>query len=119
MTRNVAKLVQPPTVHREEVNPWTAEEARQFLESVVLPANAAFAAFLEGRVRAGEARELDVFVAARSLVGMLMIFLWTQHVLGGDALRRIDDRAIVETTSALFLRGVLASETPARPTPRA
>lgn len=94
-------------------------EARQFLESVVLPANRAFAAFLEGRVRAGEARELDVFVAARSLVGMLMIFLWTQHVLGGDALRRIDDRAIVETTSALFLRGVLASEAPARPRGRA
>jgi len=90
-------------------------EARRFLESVVLPANGAFAAFLEGRVRTGEVRELDAFVAARSLVGMLMMFLWTQHVLGGDALRPIDDRAIVETTSSLFLRGVLAPEAAALP----
>jgi AcrR family transcriptional regulator len=83
-------------------------EARRFLETVVLPANGAFAAFLEGRIAAGELRRVDAFVAARSFVGMLMIFLWTQHVLGGDAIRPIDDRTIVETASAVFLRGVLA-----------
>lgn len=94
-------------------------EARRFLESVVLPANGAFAEFLEGRVRAGEVRELDSFVAARALVGMLMIFLWTQHVLGGDAIRPIDDSAIVETASSLFLRGVLAPPVARRPGARA
>jgi len=83
-------------------------EARHFLETVVLPANGAFAEFLDARVRAGEVRALDGFVAARSLVGMLMIFVWTQHVLGGDAIRPIPDSAIVETASSLFLRGVLA-----------
>ncbi|HEX2485632.1 MAG TPA: TetR/AcrR family transcriptional regulator [Myxococcota bacterium] len=83
-------------------------QARRFLERVVLPANAAFAAFLEQRIRAGELRPLDAFVAARAFVGMLVIFLWTQEVLGGRELRPIDDRAITGTASALFLRGVLA-----------
>ena len=90
-------------------------EARRFLESVILPANGAFAAFLDARVRAGEVRALDTFAAGRALVGMLVMFLWTQHVLGGQALRPIDDRTVVETASSLFLRGVLApGATPAR-----
>jgi AcrR family transcriptional regulator len=83
-------------------------EARTFLESVVLPVNGAFAAFLEARVRTGEVRAVDTFVAARAFIGMLLIFVWTQHVLGGDAVRPIDGRAIVATASDLFLRGLLA-----------
>jgi AcrR family transcriptional regulator len=98
-------------------------EARTFLESVVLPVNGAFAAFLDARVRAGEIRGVDTFVAARAFVGMLMIFVWTQHVLGGAAVRAIDERAIVGTASDVFLRGILApkaapppgSKPPARP----
>jgi hypothetical protein len=45
---------------------------------------------------------------------MLMIFLWTQHVLGGEAIRPVGDRAIVETASSLFLHGVLAPPTTRR-----
>jgi AcrR family transcriptional regulator len=92
-------------------------EARRFLESVVLPANAAFAAFLDARVRAGEVRSLDTFAAGRAFVGILVMFLWTQHVLGGDALRPIEDRTVVETASALFLRGVLAPTAASQPAP--
>lgn len=84
------------------------EEARRFLEAVVLPANRAFAEFLDERVRSGEIRPLDTFVAARAFVGMLVMFVWTQHALGGDRLRPIDDRAITETVSEIFLRGTLA-----------
>lgn len=94
-------------------------EARRFLETVVLPANGAFAAFLEGRIAAGELRRVDAFLAARSFVGMLMIFLWTQHLLGGDAIRPLDDEAIVATASGVFLRGVLAdTRVPGAPRPR-
>jgi AcrR family transcriptional regulator len=96
------------------------DDAQRFLSSVVLPANQLFADFLAERVRAGELRDLDTFVAARSLVGMLVMFLWTQEILGGKRLRPIDDDAITQTVSALFLRGVLAGDTAARraPTPR-
>jgi AcrR family transcriptional regulator len=83
-------------------------EARTFLSSVVLPVNGAFAAWLEGRVRAGEIRPVDTFVAARAFIGMLMIFVWTQHVLGGEAVRPIDGSAVVATASDLFLHGILA-----------
>jgi AcrR family transcriptional regulator len=94
--------------------PLRPAEARRFLESVVLPANRLLAEALDARVRAGELRAIDTFVAARALVGTLMIFLWTQEVLGGNALRPIDDDAIVDTVSALFLRGVLSSDTAPR-----
>lgn len=98
------------------------DEARRFLVSVVLPANRAFAAFLDERIRAGELRPLDTFVAARAFVGMLVMLLWTQHVLGGARLRPIDDRAIGATVSGIFLRGVLAAPadrgSPSRPGPR-
>jgi AcrR family transcriptional regulator len=83
-------------------------EARTFVSSVVLPVNGAFAAWLEGRVRAGEIRAVDTFVAARAFIGMLMIFVWTQHVLGGEAVRPIDGRDVVATASDLFLHGILA-----------
>ena len=42
-------------------------EARTFVQSVVLPVNGAFAAWLEGRVRAGEIRAVDTFVAGARL----------------------------------------------------
>jgi AcrR family transcriptional regulator len=83
-------------------------EARTFVSSVVLPVNGAFAAWLDGRVRAGEIRAVDTFVAARAFIGMLMIFVWTQHVLGGEAVRPIDGRDVVATASDLFLNGILA-----------
>jgi AcrR family transcriptional regulator len=83
-------------------------EARTFVSSVVLPVNGAFATWLEGRVRAGEIRAVDTFVAARAFVGMLMIFVWTQHVLGGEAVRPIDGRDVVATASDVFLHGILA-----------
>jgi AcrR family transcriptional regulator len=83
-------------------------DARTFVASVVLPVNGAFAAWLEGRVRAGELRAVDTFVAARAFIGMLMIFVWTQHVLGGEAVRPIDGRDVVATASDLFLHGILA-----------
>ena len=90
-------------------------EARTFLSSVVLPVNGAFAAYLEARVRAGEIRAVDTFVAARAFIGMLMIFVWTQHVLPGESVRPIGEREIVSTASDLFLHGILAPDAPRRP----
>jgi len=83
------------------------EDARGFLERVLLPANRLFAAWLDRHVERGALRPLDTFVAARGLVGMLVMFLLTQEVFGGAELRPISDAAIVETVSGLFLRGAL------------
>lgn len=83
------------------------ENARLFLERVVLPGNRALASYLEGCIERRALRPLDAFVAARTLVGSLVMFLLSQAVLGGSELRPIADDAIVETVSELFLRGAL------------
>jgi AcrR family transcriptional regulator len=83
-------------------------DARVFFERVMLPVNRLFAAYLDGFVARGVLRPLDTFVAARALVGMLMVFVLSQHVFGGEEIRPIPDATIVDTVQELFLRGVLA-----------
>jgi AcrR family transcriptional regulator len=87
--------------------PQRPDAARAFLEKVVLPANRLFAGYLDARVAAGALRPLDTFVAARALVGMLMIFLLTQELYGGRALAPLSDDSITDTVADVFLRGVL------------
>jgi AcrR family transcriptional regulator len=83
--------------------PQRPDTARAFLERVVLPTNRRFARYLEQGAR----QPLDTFVAARALVGMLMIFLLTQELFGGRELAPIADASITDTVAELFLRGVL------------
>ena len=83
------------------------ENARIFLERVVLPGNTLLAGYLDSCVARGALRPIDTFVAARSLLGSLLTFVLSQEVLGGAELRPISDEAIVETVSDVFLRGAL------------
>jgi len=83
------------------------ENMRIFLERVVLPGNALMAGYLDSWVERGWLRPLDTFVAARALIGMLVVFLLSQNVLGGAQLHPIGDDAILDTISELFLRGAL------------
>ncbi|HVP28027.1 MAG TPA: TetR/AcrR family transcriptional regulator [Myxococcota bacterium] len=85
------------------------EHARIFLERVVLPANRRFAAYLDRFVERGVLRPCDTFAAGRVFLGMLVMFVLSQEVLGGAALRPIDDETVVETAAQVFLRGVLAA----------
>jgi len=82
--------------------------ALAFIERVVLPTNDALAA----RLRADRTlrQDIDLFVAARSLIGMITIFVFTQDVFGGRSVRPIDDDAIVTTIADLFLNGVAARQ---------
>jgi AcrR family transcriptional regulator len=83
------------------------ENARIFLERIVLPGNRLLASYLDTCVARGALREIDTFVAARALLGSLVAFVLSQDVLGGAELRPISDESIVETISELFLRGAL------------
>jgi AcrR family transcriptional regulator len=83
------------------------ENARIFLERIVLPGNRLLAGYLDHCVARGALRPIDTFVAARSLLGSLLTFVLSQEVLGGAELRPISDAAIVETVSDVFLRGAL------------
>lgn len=86
------------------------EHARRFLETVVLPTNTMVAEHLEGRVASGELRDVDMFIAARSLVGMLLVFLISQHVFGGQELHPLDDEEVVATITDVFLHGILRNQ---------
>jgi len=85
------------------------EHARLFQERVLLPGNQLLARYLDECVARGALRPIDTFVAARALIGGLVMFMLSQNVLGGAAIRPIPDAAIVETISDLFLRGALPS----------
>lgn len=84
------------------------EHARHFLQTVVLPSNDALAEHFAGEIESGAVRPLNMFVASRALVGMLVIFLFTQEVFGGKDIRPIDDDDIVNTIADLFLYGIVA-----------
>ncbi|HTO69606.1 MAG TPA: TetR/AcrR family transcriptional regulator [Myxococcota bacterium] len=84
------------------------DNARVFQERVVLPGNRLLASYLDECVARGALRPLDTFVAARALVGSLIILVLSQDVLGGAALHPLSDSAIVDTITELFLRGALA-----------
>jgi hypothetical protein len=83
------------------------ENARVFVERVMLPGNRLLASYLDGCVARGALKPLDTFVAARMLVGSVVLFVLSQDVLGGAELRPIEDRAIVDTIAEIFLRGML------------
>jgi AcrR family transcriptional regulator len=89
--------------------PRRPDNARTFTEKVVLPTNRLLADYLDSGVASGTLRSLDTFVAARALVGMLIVFLLTQEVLGGKALSPLSDETITDTVTDLFLHGVCAS----------
>lgn len=57
--------------------------ARIFIERVVLPSNRVAAELLANAVGPERASAIDCVVAARALVGMLLVFVITQEVMGG------------------------------------
>lgn len=81
--------------------------ARVFLERVMLPSNRLLATALERGLGPQRAAELDCFVAARALMGMLLVFFITQKVFGADELAPLSDDQITNTVCELFLNGAL------------
>lgn len=84
-----------------------SDNARLFIERVVIPGNRLLAEYLDHCVERGALRPMDTFVAARALVGSLVMFMLSQNVLGGAEVRPISDDAVVDTICDLFLRGAL------------
>jgi len=86
--------------------PRRPDNARTFTEKVVLPTNRLLADYLDSGVASGSVRSMDTFVAARALVGMLLVFLLTQEVFGAHTLAPLSDESITRTVTDLFLHGV-------------
>ncbi len=83
------------------------ENGRLFMERVVLPSNRLVATWLEQQLGPKRAKEIDTFVAARALIGMLLVFFVSQEILGGAALHPIEDEVITNTVAEVFLHGAI------------
>lgn len=97
------------------------ETAELFFREFILKNNRRLAAVLEQGMAAGGLRRVDPLVAARSLVGMLLVFVLSQKVLGGERVLPLSDRRIVRTVTSIFLDGIVRPDgrQPSRPPARA
>jgi len=84
------------------------EIAAQVYREGLLSANRRFAAVIQRAIQSGECREVDAMIAARTFVGMFLIFAVSQRLLGGERIYPIADDAVVKTVTGTFLNGLLA-----------
>ncbi len=87
--------------------PTHLDLAHHFLEVVILPINRLFAAYLESRVGDQRARELNLLIAGRGLIGMVFVNFMLQEILGGSKLLDIPEEELLGTVSEVFLHGLL------------
>jgi hypothetical protein len=81
--------------------------AEQLYQNVILKGNRLLAAYLTAQAKAGRIRPLDnPFLTARAFLGMLMIYIMTQEMLGGKHFTSIKQEAWVREVVRLFLDGV-------------
>ena len=81
--------------------------AEQLYHDVILEGNKLLAAFLAAQAKAGRIRQLDnPVLTARAFMGMLMIYVLTQEMLGGKHFTSIKQEAWVREVVRLFLDGV-------------
>ena len=87
-----------------------SSNGRTLLEHVLIEGNELLAGQLRDRVKAGELRPIDEFVAARCLIGMVLLFILTEEVMGGSQAHPLAEETIISGIADLFLRGVLAPQ---------
>jgi AcrR family transcriptional regulator len=89
--------------------PTHLEQAREAVERVVVPTNAALASYLESRIgkRAGD---LSPVIAVRALIGMIVVVFLTQEILGAGRFLPVPEEEITSTIAQLFLHGVAPEE---------
>ncbi len=85
-----------------------ASSDTRYLERM-LPVSEALAARLAQQIGSEQAQRLDTFVAVRAALWMLLGLFVEQQILGGREVRPLDDRAVTDTISEMFLRGVLGT----------
>jgi AcrR family transcriptional regulator len=93
--------------------PTHLEQAREAVERVLVPTNAAFASHLESRIGPRPPGEFSPVIAVRALIGMIVVVFLTQEVLGAGRFLPVPEEEITTTLAELFLRGVAPVEGPA------
>ncbi len=91
--------------------PTHLEQARQIVERVIVPSNAAVASYLESRIAPERASEISLILSVRALIGMILVTFLTQEILGGGRVVPVPEAEITKTLAELFLRGVAPAKT--------
>lgn len=86
--------------------PTHLDQAREAVERVMVPANAALARYLESRIGRRRAGQLSPVISVRALIGMIVVVFVTQEILGAGRLLPVPEEEITGTLAELFLRGV-------------
>jgi AcrR family transcriptional regulator len=97
------------------------EVATAVFREGILPANRRIAALIQRGIETGVFRPMDPLIAGRGFAAMFQLFAITQKLMGGERVHPLSDRAVVETVTSIFLRGVSAEGEPSaeRRAPRA
>lgn len=86
--------------------PGHLDEARDFVERVIVPSNRAVAGYLESRITPDRASALSTVIGVRALIGMVLVVFVSQELLGAGRLLPVAEEDITRTITELFLRGV-------------
>ncbi len=82
-------------------------QAEHIYNNLILKANKMLADFLVAQSKAGRIRKLDSpLVTARCLIGMLIIYVMSQELLGGKKFLPIEHKTWVKESVRIFLEGV-------------
>lgn len=89
--------------------------SHRFFQSYIANKYEILAAYIRRRIREGAFRNVDVHLAARSFVGMLIYHALIQELFGGKHYQHFDRRHVSETLTNIWLEGMKArSERPPR-----
>jgi AcrR family transcriptional regulator len=86
--------------------PTHLEQAREIVERLMVPVNAAVARDLAARIGPERAGELSTVISVRALIGMVVVVFLTQEVLGVGRFLPVPEEEITRTIAELFLHGV-------------
>lgn len=82
----------------------------QFVERIVIKAAAVIERFMTERVARGDYKVIDPAILARTLVGMMGVFVLWREFLQGDKYVSFDNETVIDSIVEIFLNGVRNSE---------
>jgi AcrR family transcriptional regulator len=86
-------------------------QAEHVYNNLILKFNQAFAELLTAQVEAGKIKPLDSpLITARCFIGMLIIYVLSQEMMGGKKFTTIKRDEWIKETVRIFLKGIQVSE---------
>jgi AcrR family transcriptional regulator len=89
---------------------------RRFFQTYVTSAWDVLAKYIRGRMRAGEFRNVNPMLAARSFTSMVGHYYVMQNLFGAKEFQRYDDRTVCRTMARIWLHGMQSGRASRRST---